>query len=107
MRSFVVLALICLTSPVIAGESGDVVLLGLPADEVALNWAEDVIFKGITIHAVSGRRMFDTWYRCQRFLLSGRVDIYPILTHTIPMEDFEEGFRALLAGEAAKVVMTL
>lgn len=86
---------------------GDVVLLGLPSDEVAVNWAEDIIFKGITIHAVSGRRMFDTWYRCQRFLLGGRVDIDPILTNDIRFEDFEDGFQALLAGTAAKVVMTL
>ncbi|MCD6406032.1 MAG: L-threonine 3-dehydrogenase [Planctomycetes bacterium] len=86
---------------------GDVVLLGLPADEVAVNWARDIIFKGITIHAVSGRRMYDTWYRCQRFLLGGRVDIDPVITHTIRLEDFEKGFEALLTGKAAKVVMTL
>ncbi len=84
---------------------GDVVLLGLPAEHVAVNWSEDIIFKGITIHAVSGRRMFDTWYRSQQFLLGGRVDIDPILTHDIAMEDFEKGFQALLAGEAVKVTM--
>jgi len=84
---------------------GDVVLLGLPADEVAVDWSRDIIFKGITIHAVSGRRMFDTWYRSQRFLLSGRVNIDPILTHDIAMEDFDSGFQALLAGEAVKVTM--
>ncbi len=86
---------------------GNVVLLGLPADEVAVNWAEDIIFKGITIHAVSGRRMYDTWYRCQRFLLSNRVDIDPIITHRIDFEEYEKGFGALLAGKAAKVVMRL
>ena len=84
---------------------GDVVLLGLPPDKVAVDWSHDIIFKGITIHAVSGRRMFDTWYRSQRFLLSGRMDIDPILTHDIAMEDFETGFQALLAGEAVKVTM--
>jgi threonine 3-dehydrogenase len=86
---------------------GDVVLLGLPRGPVAVDWAEDIIFKGITIHAVSGRRMFDTWYRSQRFLLNGRVDIDPVITHTIAFEDFEKGFAALISGEAAKVVMTL
>lgn len=86
---------------------GDVVLLGIPSTEVAVDWAKDIIFKGITIHAVNGRRMYDTWYQCQRFLLNGRVDIDPVITHTIPMEEYESAFAALRAGEAAKVVLTL
>jgi threonine 3-dehydrogenase len=86
---------------------GEVVLMGLPRREVAVDWAEDIIFKGITIHAVSGRRMFDTWYQSQRFLQSGRVDVDPVITHTLDFEDYETGFAALLAGEAAKVVLTL
>jgi len=33
------------------------------------------------------------------------MDIDPILTHDIAMEDFETGFQALLAGEAVKVTI--
>lgn len=86
---------------------GDVVLLGIPSAEVAVDWAKDIIFKGITIHAVNGRRMYDTWYQCQRFLLAGRMDIDPVITHTMPMEEFESAFAALLTGQAAKIVLTL
>jgi len=86
---------------------GDVVILGIPSGEVSVNWARDIIFKGITVHAINGRRMYDTWYQCQRFLLSARMDIDPVLTHTLPLADYEQGFAALLAGEAAKVVLTV
>ena len=85
----------------------DVVLLGIPPGEVAVNWAEEIIFKGITIHAVNGRRMYDTWYQCERFLLNGRMDIDPVITHVLPLERFEEAFEKLRAGQAAKVVLTI
>jgi putative ABC transport system substrate-binding protein len=36
---------------------------------------------------------------------TGLVDISPVITHRLPMEDFEEGIRAMKSGEAAKVVL--
>ncbi|MCX7804041.1 MAG: L-threonine 3-dehydrogenase [Planctomycetota bacterium] len=86
---------------------GDVALLGIPPGEVALDWARDVIFKGITIHAVNGRRMYDTWYQCQNFLLRDRLAVRPVITHVLPFENFRRGFELLHAGRAGKVVLAM
>jgi len=85
---------------------GDVVILGIPAGEVKVNWAEDIIFKGITIHAVNGRRMYDTWYQCQNFLENRNINIDHIITHEFPAEEFEKGFAVIREGKAAKVLLS-
>lgn len=86
---------------------GTAVLLGIPAQPIALDWAEDVIFKAIKIVGVNGRRMFDTWYQTSRFLVDHGASIDPVLTHEFPIEKFETGFDLLNAGKAGKVVLSL
>lgn len=84
---------------------GHICLLGIPPGEVPLRWAEDVIFKGATIHGISGRRMYDTWYQCQTFLRHNRLSLDPIITHILPAREFHTGFKLLKEGKAAKVVL--
>jgi threonine 3-dehydrogenase len=84
---------------------GDVVLLGIPHGDVEIDWAEDIIFKGITVHAINGRRMYDTWYQCQSFLLNRSMHIDHIITHEFPAEEFEQGFSVIAEGTAAKVLL--
>lgn len=84
---------------------GTAAMLGLPSAPVAIDWAKDVIFKGITIVGVNGRRMFDTWYKAESLLLSGKLDLTPIVTHQFGLSRFEEGFRLMQSGEAVKVVL--
>jgi threonine 3-dehydrogenase len=84
---------------------GTVALLGLPSKEVTLNLAEDIIFKGATVLGINGRRMFETWYQVESFLLSGRLNLAPIVTHQIEMSDFDRGLKLMQAGDAIKVVM--
>ena len=52
---------------------GRVQMLGIPAKPMDVNFATEVIFKGITIYGVVGRRMYDTWHQMTRFLRSGQV----------------------------------
>lgn len=87
--------------------AGTAVLLGIPAEPLALDWAEDVIFKAITIIGVNGRRMFDTWYQTQRFLVTHGDSIEPILTHDLKLDDYESGFGLLTAGNAGKIILEI
>lgn len=80
-------------------------LLGIPKRDVSFNLAEDVIFKGITIHGVNGRRMFETWYQVEGFLKQKRITVDPVITHRLPLERYAEGFDAMRRGEAVKVVL--
>jgi threonine 3-dehydrogenase len=84
---------------------GKVALLGILADEAAIDWNQ-VIFKGLTLKGIYGRKMYETWYKMLAMLQSG-LDVTPVITHRLPMTDFEAGFVALNAGRACKVVLDI
>jgi threonine 3-dehydrogenase len=86
---------------------GTAALLGLPSDRVSLDLANDIIFKGATVLGINGRRMFETWHQVEEFVLSGRLNLAPIITHQLPIDDFEQGFHLMQSGEAIKVVLTV
>jgi threonine 3-dehydrogenase len=84
---------------------GTAALLGLPSEPVALDLPNDIIFKGATVLGINGRKMFETWYQVENFLLSGRLNLEPIVTHRLPLADFERGLKMMQSGEAIKVVL--
>ena len=86
---------------------GRVQMLGIPAKPMDVNFATEVIFKGITIYGVVGRRMYDTWHQMTRFLRSGLFDPTPVITHRFPLEAADEAIRAIKSGEAGKVVFEI
>jgi len=83
---------------------GRVQLLGIPSAPMDLNLATEIIFKGITIYGVIGRRMYDTWIQMTQFLRSGQFDPRPVITHRFPLEAHAEAIRVIRSGEAGKVV---
>ena len=82
---------------------GKVALLGIPPSNTAIDWNQ-VIFKGLEIKGVYGREMFETWYKMVAMLQSG-LDLSPVLTHQFAVEDFEQGFAAMLSGQSGKVIL--
>lgn len=86
---------------------GRVQMLGIPAKPMEVDFAAEVIFKGITIYGVVGRRMYDTWHQMTRFLRSGMFDPTPVITHRFPMSAADEAIRAIKSGEAGKVVFEI
>ena len=86
---------------------GRVQMLGIPAKPLEFNLATEIIFKGLTIYGVVGRRMYDTWHQMTRFLLSGQFDPTPVITHRFPLERFDEAMRVIKSGEAGKVIFEI
>jgi threonine 3-dehydrogenase len=91
----------------VARNGGNVQLLGLPKDEVSIDLARDVIFKGLQVYGVVGRRLFETWHQMRDFLDAGLLDIEPVITHRVSLEDFQDALEAMADGSAAKVVLTV
>ena len=60
-----------------------------------LDWANDVIFKGVRIHGIVGRLVFETWQKTDQLLKSGAIDLSPVITHSFPMRDFEKAFAVM------------
>jgi len=84
---------------------GRLSLLGLPKEPFELDWNRLLIFKGVTLHGIIGRRMYETWYQMDNLLSSGRLDVRPAITHVMPMQRFDEAIALLRAGQAGKVVL--
>ena len=89
----------------IARNGGRVILFGIPARPVEIDVAEALIFKNLNVLALNGRRIFETWYRTRWLLESGVVDVRPLITKELPLEEFETAFALLSAGEACKIVL--
>jgi threonine 3-dehydrogenase len=86
---------------------GRVQMLGIPSKPMELNLATEIIFKGITVYGVIGRRMYETWIQMSQFLRSGEFDPAPVITHRFPLEDFEEAMHVIKTGDAGKVVFEI
>lgn len=86
---------------------GRVHLLGLPKGEVPVNLSNDVIFRGITVYGVIGRRMYETWHQMRTFLQSGHFDPTPVITHRFPLEDIDAALEAIASGAAGKVILEI
>jgi threonine 3-dehydrogenase len=80
-------------------------LLGIPAKPVSIDLAKDIIFPGINIQGINGRKMYETWYQMDQFLASGKVDLKPLITHRFKMQDFEEAFETGLSGNSGKIIL--
>lgn len=83
---------------------GNVALLGIPATQSQpIDWGE-IIFKGLTVKGIYGRRLFETWYKMIAMLQTG-LDVSPVITHELPADDFEEAFAVARSGTAGKVLL--
>jgi threonine 3-dehydrogenase len=82
---------------------GRVALLGIPAGEVAIDWSH-VIFKGLQLKGNYGREMFETWYKMVA-MLQGGLDLSAIITHRLPISEFQAGFDVMRGGRSGKVVL--
>jgi threonine 3-dehydrogenase len=82
---------------------GRMAVLGIPAGPMTLD-VNDIIFKGIEIQGIYGRRIFETWYKMAAMLQSG-LDVDGIVTHRWPADQFEKAFEVVGGGECGKVIL--
>jgi threonine 3-dehydrogenase len=85
---------------------GRVSLLGIPSRLVEFDLANDIIFKGATVYGISGRLIFDTWYRTRRILEAGQLDLKQVITHTLPFDRIHEAMEIMKSGDCGKIVLT-
>jgi len=81
---------------------------GIPAKSpLMIDYADGIVFKGAQVHGISGRKIFDTWYRVRNLLASGRLDVSPVITHLFTLEDYKKGFDLMMERprKSAKIVL--
>jgi threonine 3-dehydrogenase len=90
-----------------ARAGGRVNLLGTPSRATEVDFARDVIFKGLTLYGVTGRKMYQTWNAMRRLLGGGQLDPLPVVTHRFPLEAIEEAIAVIKEGQAGKVILEI
>ncbi|MFN0204823.1 MAG: alcohol dehydrogenase catalytic domain-containing protein [Planctomycetota bacterium] len=85
---------------------GQMRLLGLTKNKSVqfANYNRDVVFKGVDMQGIFGRKIFDTWHKMLA-LLGGGLDVDFVVTDELPLEEFETGLQKFDRGEAMKVVL--
>ncbi len=82
---------------------GRIALLGIPPGKSPVDWSR-IVFKAITIKGVYGREIFETWYKMIAMLENG-LDVRNVITHRMPVDDFQRGFETMKSGASGKIVL--
>ncbi len=90
-----------------ARRGGRVNLLGTPSRTTEVDFARDVIFKGLTLYGVTGRKMYETWLQMLRLLRAGQLDPSPVITHRVPLEAIADAIAVIKDGRAGKVILEI
>src|SRR5439155_287628 len=80
---------------------GRVQLLGIPKGQVPMDFATEMIFKGITVYGVIGRKMYETWHQMRRYLTGGLLDPRPVITHQFPLAKIDEALARFVGCESS------
>lgn len=91
----------------IARPGGRISLMGIPSQRVELDVAEDMIFKGLDIKCIVGRRLYQTWDTMKALLDSGKLNVRPAITHELAFEEYDHGMALMRDGQCGKVVFRM
>jgi len=81
-------------------------LLGIPREKAVTirDYTNELVFKGLTIHAIIGRRIFETWIKMIDLFRAG-LDVEDLVTNEFEgLESFFEAMELLDDRRAMKVV---
>lgn len=82
---------------------GKVALLGIHPDTIKIN-INKVIWNGLDLQGIYGRKMYETWYKMIA-MVEGGLDMHPMITHRFHYTEFDKGFEAMNSGRSGKVVL--
>jgi threonine 3-dehydrogenase len=85
---------------------GRISLLGVFKENKQCVDVNSAIFRGIELQGIAGRRIWQTWDQMGELLASGKLNLDPVITHTMHYTEFQRAMELMKAGQAGKVVFT-
>lgn len=85
--------------------AGTVLFFGIPKKTIPMDIGKYMINKELTTKGVFGRQIWQTWEDVQSLLKENKLDLSPIVTHTLMLEDFEKAVGIMKSGECGKIVL--
>ncbi|MBW1698355.1 MAG: L-threonine 3-dehydrogenase [Deltaproteobacteria bacterium] len=86
---------------------GDLVFVGLFSGPVELDLTNDIIYKEANVYGITGRIMWDTWWSAQRMLLSGKLNLDPVVTHEFGLESYDKALQLAESGTVGKIIFNI
>lgn len=84
---------------------GKMSLLGISSSTIEIDISTDVVFKGITIYGVVGRRLFETWDQVTQLIHKKAIRFDKIVTHFYRFDEMNEAMATMSSGNSGKVVL--
>lgn len=85
-------------------KTGRIVAIGeAQADEINFTW-NAAIFRACTVTFSYGAE-YEAWKLALQYMMDGKLNLKPMITHRLPLEKFHEGFELLERKEAVKVIL--
>lgn len=85
---------------------GRISLLGVYGQNTQSIDINALIFKGIDLQGIVGRKLWQTWDDMAALLATGKLNLDPVITHQMHYTEFQRAMELMKAGEAGKVVFT-
>ncbi len=84
---------------------GKISMLGIGDTNIEIDFSNDIVFKGISIYGVVGRRMYETWDQVRELIASNKLNLEKIVTHFYKLDEMEEAMAKMISGNSGKVVL--
>jgi threonine 3-dehydrogenase len=85
---------------------GRISLLGVYPNNQQTIDINALIFKGIEMQGIVGRKIWQTWDQMADLLKGGQLNLDPVVTHVMHFTQFQDAMELMKAGKAGKVVFT-
>ncbi len=86
---------------------GGLSLLGIPSKDIEIDLATYIVFKGLHIYGVVGRRIYGTWYQVKELIDNNMLDFDKIITHTFKLTEYQKAMDLMASGNCGKIVLTV
>lgn len=84
-------------------------LLGIYGNDVLLDVNELIIFKGIRLFGIIGRRMFESWFQLKGLLKRSefRTKVQKVITDSYDLNEYDQAIENILEGHSAKTILKI
>lgn len=84
---------------------GGLSLLGLPNEDISIDLANDVVFKGLNIYGVVGRRIYETWDKVNYLVSNDLLHFDKFVTHQLPLKEIEKAAEIMNSKDCGKIIL--
>lgn len=83
---------------------GAISLLGIFDEKINIDFNE-IVFKGLTLYGVTGRKMYENWDQIRSLLKNKNFKLEKTVTHEFEFKDLDKAFEVLASKNCGKIVV--